>query len=415
MHASPLGAAGTLPEVVRSANPSLAGEGAETVCFGAITKETAMPISPMDEFLAHQTHETFDHIYTSDKNFYDRYYFNGHASSDELFFVTGMGQYPNLGVTDAFVCVSHGTKQYTVRASRELGSDRFDTSVGPFRVEVIEGLKKLRVVCEPNEWGVAFDMVWDGSVPALEEPPSFTRKYGRITQNVTRYAQVGTWEGSFEVAGQTYEVHPEKWKGARDRSWGIRPVGDAEAPGIRVKDVQQGTVGFFHNWIPMHFDDYMIKVMVDEDHDGNRLVEESMKIWNEGIDKAPEPMGRPEFELSYLSGTRELTKAVVTMNRPSGTPLRCVNTPLRSVLLAAGSGYMKTDHWGHGIYQGPLKVEGLVHDMSTPELRKPFSILNETLCRFELESGEVGYGMHENMCLGIHHPSGFHTGDAVAP
>ena len=76
---------------------------------------------------------------TSDRNFYDRYYFNMHSSSDELFVITGLGQYPNLGVTDAFITVSIGTEQHTVRASRELGVDRMDTSVGPLSVEVLEG------------------------------------------------------------------------------------------------------------------------------------------------------------------------------------------------------------------------------------------------------------------------------------
>ena len=44
-----------------------------------------------------------------------------HSSSDELFVIIGLGQYPNLGVTDAFITVSIGTEQHTVRASRELG------------------------------------------------------------------------------------------------------------------------------------------------------------------------------------------------------------------------------------------------------------------------------------------------------
>jgi endonuclease/exonuclease/phosphatase family metal-dependent hydrolase len=33
----------------------------------------------------------------------------------------------------------------------------------------------------------------------------------------------------------------------------------------------------------------------------------------------------------------------------------------------------------------------------------------------ETDTGEVGYGMHENMLVGIHRPSGFHTPDAQAP
>ena len=103
-----------------------------------------MPLSPMDEFLAHQTSDTFDHVFTSDRNFYDRYYFNMHACSDELFFILGMGQYPNLGTSDAFVSVSHGDRLYVVRASKELDGNRLDTKVGPLGVEILEGLKKVR-------------------------------------------------------------------------------------------------------------------------------------------------------------------------------------------------------------------------------------------------------------------------------
>ena len=378
-------------------------------------KEDSMPISPMDEFLAHQTTDTFDYVFTSDRNFYDRYYFNCHPSSDELFLITGMGQYPNLGVTDAFVCISHGSQQYTVRASRELGHDRLDTQVGPLSVEVVEGLQKLRVRCEPNEWGVSFDLLFEGSVPALEEPKSFSRSRSRITQDVSRYAQVGTWSGELEVAGQRYEVDPARWQGARDHSWGVRPVGEPEHPGIKLKDMQNATVGLLHNWLPMQFDDYMIKVSLDEDWEGTRIQEESVKVWRHGIDKPNEDMGRPEIEIDYLSGTREMAQSRLTLHPPGGKPLSSVNTPLRTVYLAAGSGYRPDADWGHGTWRGDHVVQGLVHDMSTQEKRMPWAFINETLCRYELDTGEVGYGMHENMAIGTHKPSGFDTPDKMAP
>jgi hypothetical protein len=72
----------------------------------------AVGVGPMDDYLAHQTPETFGHVYTGDRAFYDRYYFNCHSCSDEIFLITGMGQYPNLGVLDAFVTVSMGDKHY---------------------------------------------------------------------------------------------------------------------------------------------------------------------------------------------------------------------------------------------------------------------------------------------------------------
>jgi hypothetical protein len=374
-----------------------------------------VPISPMDEYPAHQTTETIDHVFTSDRNFYDRFYFNCHPSSDELFLVTGLGQYPNLGVTDAFVSISHGTSHYVVRASRELGSDRLDTSVGPFHVEIIEGLKKLRVVCEPNEWDVAFDMTFTGTVDAIEEPKTVQRRHGRVTADTSRYAQVGHWEGQLQVAGQTYTVTPDRWQGARDRSWGIRPVGEGEPPGIRLKDLQQGTAGLFHQWMPMQFDDFMLKVQFDEQWDGVRLLEEAVKIPNIGVGGETESMGRPSIDIRYISGSREIESAVISLEKKDGSKTRVTSTPLRTVYLKAGSGYMPDGSWGHGWYQGALKVEGLTYDMSTFEERQKWAGLNETLARFELDSGEVAFGLHENLIIGKYEPHGFIEGDSVAP
>ncbi len=53
-------------------------------------------LSSWDDFPVHQVADTIRHAGTSDRNFYDRYYFNMHASTDELFMVMGLGQYPNL-------------------------------------------------------------------------------------------------------------------------------------------------------------------------------------------------------------------------------------------------------------------------------------------------------------------------------
>jgi hypothetical protein len=373
-----------------------------------------MPLSRFDEYLTHQTADTFDHVYTSDRNFYDRYYFNMHASSDELFVIMGLGQYPNLGVTDAFITVSIGQEQHTVRASRELGSERMDTTVGPLGVEVIEGLRTLRFTCEPNEWGIEADLTFTGTVDALLEPRTFTRVYNRVQQDVTRYAQVGGWSGKLTVAGKHYEVTPDRWQGVRDRSWGVRPVGEAEPPGIKARQARDG-YGFRHDWIPMQFADHMLKIQIDRDADGHRHVEESMRVWNTDTGKGVEHLGTPEVEATYISGTRELASATITATDVDGHPIVVKSTPLRTLYLAAGSGYVQDGVWGHGYYQGPLKVEGIVHDLSDPEVRRRYAILNETLSRFELHTGEVGYGMHENMLIGIYRPTGFLAPDTQAP
>jgi hypothetical protein len=374
-----------------------------------------MPISPMDEFLAHQTSETFDYVATSDRNFYDRYYFNMHNSSADFFMVAGMGQYPNLGVTDAFVAISHGSNQYVVRASRALGNDRLDTRVGPFRIEVIEGLQSLRIRCDENEWGIAFDVRFDGSVPALEEPKTFKRNRSRVMMDVSRYAQVGSYTGQLEVGGEHYEVTPDVWKGARDRSWGVRPVGEREPGGIGIEDIAQGRHGFYHNWIPLQLDRGMFKVMYDADYAGNTTVEEAVFIPAIGASGEIRQYASPEIEIEYLSGTREMKHAKTILRSDDGEEISIVSLPQRTVYLAAGTGYLPSADWGHGFYKGPSVVEGLTFDMSTQEKRSQYAILNETLCRFELSTGETSYGMHENMCIGVYQPHGFDEPGKMAP
>jgi hypothetical protein len=372
-----------------------------------------MPLGPMDDFLAHQTPDTFDHVYSGDRAFYDRYYFNCHSCSDEIFLITGMGQYPNLDVLDAFVTVSVADKHYCVRASRQLGIDRLDTNVGPFGVEVIEGLQTLRVTCEPNEWDLDFDLTWNGFVPALEEPVTYRRLGNRLTEHTVRFAQVGTWQGHINVDGKSFEVTPDRWKGARDHSWGVRPnTGEPEPVGALAQYRPEGEFGHFHNWIPMQFDDFMIKVYFDEDAHGNRSMEEAVRVPKLGSNESVVHLGSPKHEITFKPGTREIAQTILTF---AHTDLRIVGTPLRTNYLLGGSGYRSDGSWGLGFYQGDFKAEGLEWDLTDPSQFAEIQGLNEMLCRWELSTGEIGYGMHENACFGIYHPYGFKTMDAVAP
>jgi hypothetical protein len=369
----------------------------------------------MDEFLAHQTSDTFDHVYTSDRNFYDRYYFNMHSCSDEIFLITSMGQYPNLGTADAFVTVSLGDQQYIVRASRVLGGDRMDTTVGPLGMEVVEPLRTIRLWCEPNEWGLSMDLTFTGSVPAVEEPKTFQRMpHGRVQMDTSRFSQVGGWSGTLEVAGRTFEVTPDRWQGVRDRSWGVRPIGEPEAPGIRAKHAAEG-FGFFHVWMPIQTPNGLIKLFVEADQHGNRTVEESVRIPRVETGAAPEPLGSPVFHYRYQSGSREIEGVTVEVDDPDGKTISIEATPLRTLYLAAGSGYMPQPDWALGMYQGELVVQGRQYDLSTPEERAKYAPLYETLARYELSTGETGYGLLENICVGTYHPHGFSDPGAVAP
>ncbi len=74
----------------------------------------------------------------SDRNFYDRYFFNGYSNKRHEFFALSFGIYPHLNIMDASFCVSLDGIQHNLRASRHMGMERFDTQVGSIFLEVVE-------------------------------------------------------------------------------------------------------------------------------------------------------------------------------------------------------------------------------------------------------------------------------------
>src|SRR3954469_4350541 len=109
-----------------------------------------MPV-PLDEFPIHQTPQTLAHVGTSDRNFYDRWYFNAHDRTGDLFLVTGLGYYPNLGTKDAFVLFRRGDEQMALHLGDAIDDDRLHQHVGAYRVEVVDPLHTVRIVLEETE------------------------------------------------------------------------------------------------------------------------------------------------------------------------------------------------------------------------------------------------------------------------
>ena len=63
------------------------------------------------------------HPATSDRNFYDRYFFNGYLPEGEVFFGAAMGLYPNRRVIDAAFSVVHNGRQKNLYVWAELRSN----------------------------------------------------------------------------------------------------------------------------------------------------------------------------------------------------------------------------------------------------------------------------------------------------
>ena len=322
-------------------------------------------LSRADDYPIHQIAEVVRHPGTSDRNFYDRYYFNVYPTSADLFAVFGLGQYPNLGTTDAFLAVSDGRVHRVVRASRELGADRMDMSVGPLRVEVLEGLKRLRVVLEPNESDLAIDATFDGVIPATLEPRHWRREHERVSFDTQRLGQTGRWSGTLQVGGQTLQLEPHGWWGFRDRSWGVRPVGEPEPPGIRGSK-EPST--FFWCYAPLQFEDHSILCIVQEDRDGTRVLEEAVRVPNDP-GQPLEHLGRVEHEVEFVPRTRAPRRAVLHMSEPDGSKLDVTLEVVFPFYLMKGTGYGFDSDWRHGMWQGPLEVQSRSWDLGDAQVR----------------------------------------------
>ncbi|MGA8726965.1 MAG: hypothetical protein WB565_18180 [Acidimicrobiales bacterium] len=365
-------------------------------------------LSPLDDYPVHQISEPMRFVGTSDRNFYDRYYFNVHASGeehpseDDLFAVIGVGQYPNLGVADAFVSVLWNGTHRVVRASKTLGANRMDTTVGPIRVEVLRGLEQVRVVVEPNEWGVELDAVYQGFSEAHLEARHFDRQFERVIFDSTRFAQVGSWEGRLGLGDRELQLTPDRWWGTRDRSWGVRPVGEAEPPGIRATDAAGG---FFWIYAPVRFEDHALVTIVQERPSGERVMQDAHRVFPIGSGREPEWLGRPEHELRFAPGSRAVTGATLSYFGARGQKTAEVEVEtLMAFPLLLGTGYGLEPDWRHGMYQGELVVQG----QEIPPADPSYSNwgLTEYSAKFT-SGGQVGYGMFECAVMGPHRQYGF--------
>jgi hypothetical protein len=85
-------------------------------------------LTRFDGYPIHQVPLPVAHPATSDRNFYDRYFFHGYRPEGEVFFGAAMGLYPNRRVIDAAFSVVHNGRQKNLYASGRAPSERSHTT-----------------------------------------------------------------------------------------------------------------------------------------------------------------------------------------------------------------------------------------------------------------------------------------------
>ncbi len=368
-------------------------------------------ITDFDDFPIHQTSEPISQPSQSDRNFYDRYWFNGYDQDAAFTFEIGVGFYPNRLVADGHFSVVIDGEQHCFHASRRASRERSDTAIGPLRIEVIEPLRRVRVIVAENETGIECDLEFRACASPLQEPKNTMYDDGHLIMDTTRFTQFGYWEGYFAVAGKRVELAAGATPGARDRSWGVRPVGEPQggAPGLLNMDP-----GVYWVWSTVHFDDIGVHFGTFEDKQG-RSTQLSAALIPKYAAVADIPRGQDpgvreaadaSHEITWATGTRRPQAASIDLVDATGGSHHLEFEPLlRFQMLAIG---YQHPEWGHAMWKGDLCVgsESWKLDELDPLDYKHIHL--HQVCRVTM-GDRVGIGVLESIVFGRHEPSGFES------
>ena len=358
-------------------------------------------LTKADDFPIHQTPEPIAYAGT-DRNFYDRYFFNGYQPDGTEFFAIAFGVYPQLNVADAHFSVIRDGIEHCLHASKVLHMERMDLSCGPIRIEVIEPLQKLKVTVEPSN-GFAAEIVFEGRSFPIEEP-RFMRRIGpRAFMDYTRLTQNVRCTGWIEVDGVRKTLAAGS-VGTRDRSWGIRPIGapDPQPP------VPMTMGGFFWQWTPLNFADRSVFFHVNADPDG--------RPWNTRAVIAPDGAGHDGFyetegatmdEVALIAGTRHASTG--TLSIPLAQSSASIRFKPFLTFLMRGIGY-GAPTWRHGGYKGELVVEREDIDLGAVDMASMENVHIQALSHVTLtvpgEAPIEGMGVFEQLIAGPYRPYG---------
>ena len=371
---------------------------------GAMLARTHNKKRPMltkaDDFPVHQLPEP---IATSgtDRNFYDRYFFNGYAPDGSVFFAAALGVYPHLNVMDAAFSLVVDGVQHNLHASKLLKMERMDTRVGPISVEVVEPLKVLRIRVGENPHGLRADITFHVRALPVEEPRFTYRQGPRTVMDYTRLTQNGSYDGWLEIAGKRIAVTRDSFVGTRDRSWGVRPVGLGDPQGVAPARLPQ----FYWLWSPLNFPDRFMLYHNNADGDGTSWNTASV-IGGLG-DAAAEHMASCRSSIVYKSGTRHAKTCVIDVRDKKGGEWRAELTP-RFNFYMSGIGYGHPE-WGHGRYKG--ENEMMYDSFRTAEVDEnlPHFQHVQAFCTATLQGPGVktsGCGILEQLVVGAFEPHG---------
>ena len=355
-------------------------------------------ISKGDDFPIHQLPAPVAEVGT-ERNFYDRYFFNGYSEDGSIFFGAAFCVYPNLNIKDASFILVFDQVQHNFRYSGLLNQERMETEVGCFKIEIVEPLKKIKITLDDKEKEIQVDILFTGRFEPMEEPRMTIKNGPRIYMDSTRMTQHGQWKGEIKFKDTSINLSNENYLGTRDRSWGIRPVGAQDTQIVPPLKLPQ----FYWLWAPANFLDQSSHLYFVDDGDGYATDSHCVQ---QGSDQSTKLYDLKK-EIEYKTGSRRITKAKFSASKKDGTKVIWTLTPKYHIFMC-GLGYMHPD-WGHGQFQGENQSLYDFYDLNDDPHDPPFLHI-QAICDFEMKENDSiknGIGALEQLLIGPHFPSSF--------
>jgi len=367
-------------------------------------------LSKFDDYPIHQTSRPIAIRSSADRNAYDRYWFNGYDKSGEFYIGAGAALYPNLGIIDGGISLVIDGEQHAFHCSRRATGEPSDLRVGPFEIEIVEPMKTLRITVDDNETGFSGELLWIPRTANFAEAHQHSFNGVRASMEATRFNQFGYWEGELRYDGRTLKVDAATTYGTKDRSWGVRPVGEPDPAGAPPQAMSGG--GVFFLWAPLHWENRCTHAGIFETPHGVMWHWDGMVLPTyENPDDIPGiedpntlPLLSVAHDIEYIPGTRRARRALVTKTEVDGT----VNEiDLEAVLCfrMKGIGYSHPE-WGHGRWKGELAIGGEKWKIDEVD---EMAIENQHIQQVVMAKcgDERGVGVLEQICIGPHARYGF--------
>ena len=325
-------------------------------------------LTAMDEYPRHQVGGTFDSVASDSVHWNDGFYFTlGDEQSGATLFAA-IRLYPNTDVMDGFACVTIDSQQHNLRWSRRLRPRIDEIAVGPLSLDILEPLRRLRLSCGPNPYGISFDTMWTGLHEPYLEDRIIRYSGGRKVYDRTNFDQCCEVTGTITVGDRTLDVSPTSWIGVRDHSWGLGRTGGAASSAIAPNLERDPRRGFaMRQWTMMRMPDRILFWQFHQQSDGTAHDIEAVVI----------PLDPTREQWRYVDGHADATRidglpraeqVTVELTRPDGGVDRFRLTPVSRPAYLQGGGYHDgfSDRQGRGVFRGEDFHEGEVWDVSHP-------------------------------------------------